>query len=462
MKHYLIIFLVCWLFGCKKETFITSPDASIRTSVDSIRFDTLFTTFGSTTRFVKIHNVNNEHLRISNIELAGGNTSFFRINADGIPGPIIHDIEIAPQDSTYIFITVTVDPNANPLPFIIRDSISIEYNGNVKWLQLEAWGQNARFFRSRTITSNETWDNTLPYVITGPLIVATNATLTIEEGTKVYLHADAPIVIDGSLLVNGKVYDSTRVVFSGDRLDDPYRDFPGSWPGIYFRQPSKDNILTYAIIRNAYQGIVTEKPSVNSNPKVTLNSCVVDNCYDAGLISAASSINATNCLFSNNGKNMVLVQGGAYDFVHCTSAAYSTAFILHKDPVLVVTDYIKNGDVVLSGNLTAHFTNCIFWGENGSVENEIVTGKQGTGTFDITLTNCLWKAQTDVPFITKVNSIINQDPLFDSVDVQNKVFNFRLKPGSPAIDKGIVTPVITDLDGKPRAGLPDIGSYEKN
>ena len=462
MKHYLIIFLLVWLFGCKKETFITSPDASIRTSADSIRFDTLFTTFGSTTRFVKIHNVNNEHLRISNIQLAGGNASFFRINADGLPGPVVRDIEIAPQDSAYIFITVTIDPNANTLPFIIRDSISIEYNGNVKWVQLEAWGQNARFFRSRTINANETWNNTLPYVLIGPLIVAANATLTIEEGTKIYLHADAPLVIDGSLVVNGKVHDSTRVVFTGDRLDEPYRDFPGSWPGIYFRQTSKDNILTYAVIRNAYQGIVTEKPSINANPKVRLNACVIDNCYDAGLISAASSINATNSLFSNNGKNMVLVQGGDYDFNHCTSAGYSTNFIIHKDPVLLITDYLKNGDVILSGNLTAQFTNCIFWGENGSVENEIVTGKQGTGTFTITLTNCLWKAKTDVPNITKVNSIVNQDPLFDSVDVQNKVFNFRLKTGSPAIDKGVSTPVTTDLDGKLRTGLPDIGSYEKN
>jgi hypothetical protein len=412
---------------------------------------------------VKIHNTNNEHLRISTIELAGGNTSFFRINADGIPGPVVSNVDIAPNDSAYIFVTVTIDPNTTSLPFIIRDSISIAYNGNVKWVQVEAWGQNARFFRSRTITVDETWDNTLPYVITGPLIVANNVTLTIEEGTKVYMHADAPLVVDGTLLVNGKVYDSTRVVFSGDRLDDPYRDFPGSWPGIYFRQTSKDNILTYAIIRNAYQGMVTEQPSVNASPKVALNSCIVDNCYDAGLIASASSISAVNCLFSNNGKNVVLIQGGDYDFVHCTSAAYSTSFILHKDPVLLVTDYIKNGNIIIAGNLTAHFTNCIFWGDNGSVENEIVTGKQGTGTFDITLTNCIWKAKTEVPDITKVNSIINQNPLFDSVDIQNKIFSFRLKSGSPAIDKGVVTSVTSDLDAKPRfPGIPDIGSYEKN
>ena len=462
MKHFLIVVLALSLYACKKDSFITTADASIRTSTDSIRFDTLFTTFGSTTRFVKIHNTNKEYLRIGTIQLAGGNTSPFRINADGTPGPVISAVDIAPNDSTYIFVTVTIDPNAAALPFILRDSISIEYNGNTKWIQLEAWGQNAQFFKSRTISADETWNNTLPYVITGPLIVAANATLTIEEGTKVYLHANAPIVVDGTLQVNGKQYDSTRVVFTGDRLDEPYRDFPGSWPGIYFRQSSKDNVMTYAIIRNAYQGIVSEQPSVNSNPKVQLNACIVDNCYDAGLIAAASAVNAVNCLFSNNGKNMVLVQGGSYDFTHCTSAAYSTSYILHKDPVLLVTDYIKNGNVIVSGNLTAHFTNCIFWGDNGPVDNEIVTGKQGTGIFDITLTNCLWKAKTDVPDITKINGIVNQDPLFDSVDIQNKVFKFSLKTGSPAIDKGINTPVTADLEGRPRSGIPDLGSYEKN
>jgi hypothetical protein len=52
--------------------------------------------------------------------------------------------------------------------------------------------------------------------------------------------------------------------------------------------------------------------------------------------------------------------------------------------------------------------------------------------------------------------------LFDSVDIQNKVFKFSLKTGSPAIDKGINTPVTTDLEGRPRSGIPDLGSYEKN
>ncbi|MCP2936719.1 hypothetical protein NK983_28940, partial [Salmonella enterica subsp. enterica serovar Typhimurium] len=90
----------------------------------------------------------------------------------------------------------------------------------------------------------------------------------IEKGTKIYLHADAPFIVDGTLKINGEKFDSTRVVFQGDRLDEPYRNFPGAWPGIYFRGESKDNELNYAIIKNAYRGLVSEKPSINSNPKL--------------------------------------------------------------------------------------------------------------------------------------------------------------------------------------------------
>ena len=77
------------------------------------------------------------------------------------------NIEIEANDSVYVFVQVNVDPNAANLPFIIRDSIQVSYNGNNRLVQLEAWGQNAHFFRNKEITANETWNNDLPYVILG-------------------------------------------------------------------------------------------------------------------------------------------------------------------------------------------------------------------------------------------------------------------------------------------------------
>src|SRR5262249_37340534 len=151
-----------------------------------------------------------------------------------------------------------------------------------------------------------------------------------------------------------------RVYFRGDRLDDPYKDFPASWPGIFFNSGSKDNVLNYAVLKNAYQAIAAQDPSPNSNAKITLNQCIIDNAYDAGIVTLNSSVSATNCLVSNCGKNVYLIMGGNYQFVHCTVASYSNSYILHKDPVLVVSNYVNVNNVPQTAALSASFQNCIF------------------------------------------------------------------------------------------------------
>jgi hypothetical protein len=58
--------------------------------------------------------------------------------------------------------------------------------------------------------------------------------------------------------------------------------------------------------------------------------------------------------------------------------------------------------------------------------------------------------------------VLNQNPAFDSINTQRNFYSFRLKNGSPAINKGTATAVLSDLDGYPRTiGIPDMGAYEK-
>lgn len=457
-----IAFLVLF-YGCKKDTFITSKDALVAISSDTLHFDTVFTTAGSVTQLFTITNNNNQKLLIDNIALLGGAGSAFKINVDGTPGPSAKNIELDANDSIYVFVTVIINPSLINLPFIVRDSIAISFNGTSRFVQLEAWGQNAHFLRNRKITGNTVWTNDLPYVILGGLQVDTTATLTIQQGCKIYLHADAPFLVDGSLQVTGDKADSARVYFKGDRMDYPYNEYPAAWPGIYFRGTSKNNLLQYAVIQNAYQGVVAQQPSVNANPKLILNECVIDNIYDAGVYGIETSINATNCLISNCGKNVQLVYGGNYQFIHCTMPVIANDYISHTDPVLYISNAAQSGGTTFTDNLSASFTNCIIWAANGTIDNEVVTAKQGTAAFNVNFINCLWKVKdTPADLATAVNIISNQDPLFDSINVAKRIFNFRLKAGSPAIDKGINTGIITDLDGNPRpVGLPDLGAYEK-
>jgi hypothetical protein len=458
---FFAIILSLGFHACRKDSYITSPDALVIFSSEELKFDTVFSTTGSTTQFFKIINENNKKLKVNSVTLMGGSSSPYRINVDGFVGPDVTDLDIEANDSLYVFVSVTVNPNAANLPFIVRDSIRVSYNGEERFVQLEAWGQNAHFFRDKKITGSEIWNNDLPYVILGSLTVDTPGTLTINKGCRVYVHADAPLIIDGTLIVNGEKDTVDRVNFRGDRLDEPYRDFPASWPGLFFRGSSKDNVLNYAVIRNAYQGIAIQDPSPNANPKITLNECIIDNAFDAGIIALNSSIRARNCLISNSGKNVALAKGGDYQFVHCTVVSYSNNFVLHRDPVLFVSNFINVNNTIVTANLNALFRNCIFWGENGTVDDEVVVVRTGATTFNVNFDYGLWKVLNPPANATITQVINNQQPLFDSVNVSKMFYSFRLKDISPAVDKGTNAGITLDLDGRSRPnGLPDLGCYE--
>lgn len=453
----LILSIILLLLACKKDSFITSTDAGVSISADTLHYDTVFTAVGSVTQSFKIINDNNQKLRLSSVKLMGGASSKYKMNVDGVATTEASGIEIEANDSVYVFVQVNVDPNANNLPFIIRDSIQVSYNGNNELVQLEAWGQNAHFFRNKEVLVNETWTNDLPYVIQGYLYIDINQTLTIEKGCRIYVHADAPIIIDGSLKVNGGKDTIDRVYFRGDRLDEPYKDFPAAWPGIYFRADSKDNVLNYAVIKNSFQSIAAEGPSANGNPKITLNQCVIDNSYDAGIIALNSSITATNCLISNCGRNIAIGRGGDYEFTHCTVVSYSNNFIEHKAPVLSVS----NSDGTNIAPLKAIFRNCIFWGEGGVHEDEVTVAKNSSD--HVEFDHNLWKVKT-APQSIVTGIINNEPPQFDSINISKNYYDFRLtQQNSPALDSGTNNGITIDLDGntRPAGTNPDLGCFEK-
>src|SRR6266705_5856518 len=93
LKIGLLLFLASGIFiSCKKDSFITSANAFISISADTLHFDTVFTSVGSVTQSFKIFNLNDQKLRISKIELAGGATSAFNINVNGAAGFSFSDI----------------------------------------------------------------------------------------------------------------------------------------------------------------------------------------------------------------------------------------------------------------------------------------------------------------------------------------------------------------------------------
>jgi hypothetical protein len=457
---FFCIFLGVAVISCQKQS---NGNLSNRLflSTDTVQFDTVFTSAGGITQKVLLINNNNQGINISSINLMGSSSSPFIINIDGNPGPGASNLSIPANDSLYIFVTVNVQPGQQPTPFLLEDSIGISYNGIVQYIQLNVWGQNAHFLNNQVIEGNTSWPNDLPYVIYGSLQIDTGALLTIQPGTRIYIHAGAPIYVDGSLKVLGEAPDSQRVYFTGDRLDQPYAEYPGSWPGILFRQTCRDNVLNYAILQNANQTLVAEGPAADTAPKLILNQCIINNSLNTGILAVQTSITAINCLVSNCGQNITIAGGGVYHFEHCTVASYSTVLLSHQQPVLFVSNTGSLNSLPVTGDLTASFANCIFWGSE-NVPDEAQVTKDGNTVFAVLFDHSILKQQDYPANIDSLSLFLNADPLFIATGDPGNTFNFHVQPGSPAIDHGANLGIAVDLDGNPRpVNQPDLGSYER-
>ncbi|MDF1866064.1 MAG: hypothetical protein P1U70_14625, partial [Saprospiraceae bacterium] len=81
------------MIACNKEMkFNTSSNIMLEFSLDTLRFDTVFTELGSATQFFKVYNRNDQSIKISKISVGGGENSNFRINVDGLAGNEANEI----------------------------------------------------------------------------------------------------------------------------------------------------------------------------------------------------------------------------------------------------------------------------------------------------------------------------------------------------------------------------------
>jgi len=491
MRLTLFLLLLAGLivqFACTKEdNFYTEADARLEFSTDTIRFDTVFTELGSATRFVKVYNPYNRPIRINRIFLANGADSPFRMNVDGIPGSEVTDVEVAANDSLYVFTEVTVDPD-QPLsisPFVIESSIGFEINGNEQEVHLEAWGQNANYFPNRfnkggqtnVCTASEiTWDDSKPYVIYGILFV-NGCTLNIPAGTQIYVHGgivmndELGVYNDGYIYVleNGRINiqgtAEEPVVIQGDRLEEPFQEISGQWTGVIIGKNSKGNQMNYTTVKNSRFGVF-----VDSSAILTMRNSRIYNTVGNGLVGFHSTIDAENTLIYNNGGNSVqFINGGDYDMTYCTVASYG----VDAEALGMSNFFCYDADcaIVRTFRLRANFKNSIFF---GSKRDEIILsdvtaisdGQIQTG-FDYQFDNCIVRVDEllDEPayanffdFCTNCPPIDSQDPLFLDANEDD----YQLDSLSVAQERAMPIPGVTiDLANNPRdPSAPDIGAYE--
>ena len=457
MVFLLGIVLFTLLVSCnKKDKIDTNPSLKLSFSADTVFFDTVFTTIGSVTKALRVYNNNDNKVMISSIRLAGGSQSFYKINIDGTPGTSANDIEIPGHDSLFIFIRLTIDPNNQNNPMIVSDSLVFNTNGNLQDVQLVAWGQDANFYKDKTVNGSIVWDSLKPHVIYGYVRVDTGADLTMMPGTKVYLHKAAYFAVSSqaSLQIAGTLDHPVR--FQGDRLDPFYKDLPGQWDGIYLEKGSIQNEINFAIIKNGSFGIFVDTINSTGEPSLKIDNTIIQNMTGAGLSAYASKIVSTNCVIGDCGSAALeLIFGGNYDFRHLTVGNYWSSSG-RVSASLYISDYIYDDNFTqVSNPLTkTYFGNCIIY---GSEDDEIRLDSVGTIPFNFTFDHVLLKTQEDISTSSHfIECIRNEDPVF--VDITN--YNYAIDSISPAIGKGIPLGILYDIKGVERGQTPDLGAYQ--
>jgi hypothetical protein len=445
MRHsYFILVILCVAVfaGCRKDVILTDSSVRLKFSVDTLTFDTVFTTIGSRTEKLMVYNPYNSTVKITSVSIAGGSSSLFKINVDGQEGPVVKDIEIGAKDSAYIWVQVLIDPNKADAPMLIMDSIVFEVNGNIQSVKLEAWGQDVNLFQQVHLKTT-TWSPGKPYLIKDTVYVDSAETLTIDAGVTLYFHRNGILVVDGTLLVNG-TYDH-HVIFRGDRLDKldvspplSYDQVPGQWDGLWIRNGSSGNVFNYADIRNAIVGLHVGTLGEAGIASVELANCKIENHSYYGIFAIDAKIKAYNCLIDNCGVfTFACVVGGEYEFYHCTFANYysladkAAGYSVQLRNFVILTfpndnggtDTLKFFDVLRK----AYFGNCII---AGSSEVEFGTLQYPGYQMDYVFDHCFIRGTKETIDISDPNkfqktSVLNVfNPGFISV-VEDK-YNFQL------------------------------------
>lgn len=474
------------LVACSdEETFTLDRNALLSFEQDTVSFDTVFASVGSSTKRTRIFNRHADGIRILSVRLGSGGTSGFRINVDGHGGADISDLEVAGADSLFMFVDVTVDPHDSDSPVLVRDSVifSLE-SGAVQKIYLEAYGQDIIVLRGKVFDEDTALSAGRPYVIYDSLVVAAGRTLQLGAGTVLCFHSGAYLGVHGRVVCEGE--PDSKVVLRGDRTDNiftylPYDRMDSQWGGVTLYAESAGNVFDGVDIHGGNWGIDC-LPSDTVDEKLLIRNSMIGNVSGPALRLFNVKATALNSLFWNAGGSCVSIVGGASDFVHCTLAQFYPWDADYEGAL-----YFSNcvGDTICPLHRAA-FANCVL---TGRVADAIVGNPttESDAAFAATFDHCL--VNMDLPddspayvlemFATATNEYdlfpsatasrpdttkIYGAKNFSNIDDDIYLYDFRLDSLSNARNIGSPAYVTTcpyDLEGKPRdTERPDAGCYE--
>ena len=476
-----LLAIVALITACSDDdTFTTSRSNLLSFSSDTLKLDTTFSNVPTSTKTFWVYNRSGAGLRLTNVRLAQGNQTGFRVNVSGdelnaANGYQVKDLEVRNKDSIRVFVEMTSPLNNGTSPQKITDDLIFTLESGVQQrVVLSAYSWDAQLLKGLKVTSNMTLTGSKPIVLQDTLKVEAGATLTIPAGTTLYFSQKASLEVYGSLRCEGTA--DHPVVLRGDRLDRlfpylPYDHVSGQWQGIHFHTDSYDNVISHTDLHSAYNGIVCDAANISQN-KLTLANSTVHNCQGYGLKAVNCKVEAYNTQFSNTLMDCASFLGGHITLTHCTFAQFYP-FDSNRGAALSLGNHEGDKDYPLQA------FNMINSLVTGYAEDVLMVYNKDGVTANYQFDHCLLRTPKpkDTALLTRFMDVIWEntkdypgggDKQFVKVNADKQDYDLHLKKPennvlSPAIDAGRVltdTRFATDHDGKQRDNKPDIGCYE--
>ena len=458
-----------YLLSCSdNESFSASRNNLLTFSEDTCRMDTVWGGIGSSTHTFWVYNRSGNGIRISSVRLLNGNQTGFRANVDGIElnavaGYQTSDLEVRRGDSLRVFIEITATANKLSLYKSIEEKLIFQLESGVRQeVVLTATSADAYHVHDLHVASDSAITADKPLIVFGGLTVDSTATLTLQAGAQLFFHDKAGMDVYGTLKVEGTA--EHPVVLRGDRLDRmfdylPYDAVSGQWRGLRFHPSSYNNVISFADIHAACDGIVCDSSAMEQK-KLTVRNTILHNHKGYGLLTYQAAVELENCQITNALYDCACFYGGQVDIRYCTFAQFYP-FDANRGVAFRFSNAYEGKPYPLL---------------RMSVQNSIITGYgsdelMGHGDsiciFSYAFADCLLRTppvsdslMVRVLFEQK-DSVANGEANFVKVNLSMQSYDFHLDSASRARDAAMPLPVVDiDLRGRLRGEKPDMGCYE--
>lgn len=473
-------------FSCRDEyRQFEKGGVNLIFSQDTVRFDTVLSTQTSVTKVVTVRNPSSKAVAIERVYLKGGGSSRFRFNLDGDTALNQKNIVLGGKDSLYLFVQTVIDYRNEDNPFEVIDYICFEQAGTpIQQIVLSAWGQDAHYWTSGLLArvpykdplqgsfyeedslsfryflwnaSEYPFIDRKPYVIYGYLAVPAGQILDIPAGTRIYFAANSGIWLQQGARLNIQGTLEDPVLITSLRQDGNYRNMAGQWGRICMDSLSGPHEVEYAVIRNGQSGFWLES---GTGTELEISNTRIENMSRHGIMAKNARIEGVNLCISETQVNLCLVEGGKYDFTHCTfvNEFYGGMIGVYNRCLYLDDKKGEEGNQTVAALIGANFNNSIFYGRNS---RQLEADMDSSNHRALQFTRCL-VSQEPVPSGRYFDSCRwNENPYFKNADS----YDFDIDTvASAAVGLGdasfAVGKAAVDIKGRSRSSVPTAGAYE--